>query len=138
MTIAAIREKRAAKVAEARSLLSAETLTDEQKTKFDALKTEITALEADEARALFVDDLERRSQGAPVDNSHNALMGRVDVLGVMRAQMEGRSLTGAAAEYHTEAERRTGRSPGQGLCLAVAWRRERWKGWLSRKGDYYG
>ena len=42
MTIAAIREKRAAKVAEARSLLSAETLTDEQKTKFDALKTEIT------------------------------------------------------------------------------------------------
>ncbi|WP_217702049.1 hypothetical protein, partial [Salmonella enterica] len=36
------------------------------------------------------------------------------------------------------AERRTGRSPGQGLCLAVAWRRERWKGWLCREGDYYG
>ncbi|HFM1217250.1 TPA: hypothetical protein ACG6J7_003179, partial [Escherichia coli] len=36
------------------------------------------------------------------------------------------------------AERRTGRSPGQGLCVAVAWRRERWKGWLCRKGDYYG
>jgi len=36
------------------------------------------------------------------------------------------------------AERRTARSPGQGLCLAVAWRREWWKGWLSRTGDYYG
>ncbi|MGU4998839.1 hypothetical protein MAX88_23695, partial [Escherichia coli] len=32
------------------------------------------------------------------------------------------------------AERRPARSPGQGLCLAVAWCWELWKGWLSRKG----
>lgn len=108
MTLNEIRELRAQKVAEARALTEG-GMTPEKAAAFDKLKAEITALEADESRALFVDDLERRSQGAPVDTSHNALMGRVDVLGVMRAQMEGRSLAGAAAEYHQEAERRTGR-----------------------------
>ena len=108
MTLNEIRELRARKVAEARALTEG-GMTPEKAAAFDKLKAEITALEADEARAVFVDDLERRSQGTPVDTSHNALMGRVDVLGVMRAQMEGRSLAGAAAEYHQEAERRTGR-----------------------------
>ena len=111
MTIAAIREKRAAKVAEARSLLSAETLTDEQKTKFDALKTEITALEADEARAQFVDDLERRTQGQPVDKSRTELESRINLMDAINAQVENRSVTGALAEYQQEYERITGQKP---------------------------
>lgn len=109
MQLAAIRESRAAKVAEARALLETENLSAEGKTKFDALKAEITSLEADEARAQFMADMERRSVGEPVDKSMTALESRVQLLDVLRAQMEGRALTGAAAEYHAEAERRTGR-----------------------------
>lgn len=119
MQLAAIREARAAKVAEARSLVSGDTLTPEQKTAFDKLKGEITALEADEQRAQFMADLERRTDGEPVDRSRQALESRVSVLDVLRAGMEGRSLTGAAAEYHQEAERRTGRK-AQGFFVPMA------------------
>ena len=71
-----IREARAAKVAEARSLLaSTPQLNAEGQAKFDKLKSEITALEADEQRAQFIEDAERRSLGAPVDKARNELEG---------------------------------------------------------------
>ena len=57
MQLHEIREARAAKVAEARTLLaSMPTLTPEGQTKFDAIKAEIVSLEGQEARAQFVDD----------------------------------------------------------------------------------
>lgn len=106
-TIAAIREARAAKVTEARALVSGDALTPEGKTRFDALKAEITALEADEQRAQYVEDLERRSLGT-VDKAHAGLKNEVSLLEAIRSQVEGRAATGAVAEYSAEVERRTG------------------------------
>ena len=101
-----IREARAQKVAEARSLLaSSPTLNAEGQAKFDKLKGEITALEADEQRAQFVEDAERRALGAPVDKARNELEGQVNVLDAIAAQIENRSVTGALAEFQAEAKR---------------------------------
>ena len=55
MQLHQIREQRAARVQEARSLLaSMPTLTPEAQTKFDAIKAEIVNLEGQEARAHFI------------------------------------------------------------------------------------
>lgn len=124
MNLQAIREKRAAKIQEARALADkAQTesrqMTPEEIAAFDKIKAEILALEQEEARAQFLSDMERRSQGGPVvDRSHAALVGRVNVLDVLRAGIEGRSLSGAAAEYHAEAERRSGRK-AQGFFVPL-------------------
>lgn len=115
MSLAQIRETRAAKVADMRRLLSvAETekrsLNANEQTQFDGLKTEITGLEQSEARTLFLEDAERRSMGTPVGDKHATSLERsVNVVEVIRAKMEGRSLDGAALEYQQETERRTGR-----------------------------
>ena len=106
MQLHQIREARAAKVNEARSLLaSMPTLTPEAQTKFDAIKAEIVNLEGQEARAQFVEDAERRSMGTPVHKSEAALEGRVNVLDAIAAQIENRSVTGALAEFQAEAKR---------------------------------
>ena len=108
MQLHQIREARAAKVAEARSLLASvngANLTPEQQTKFDAIKGEITALEGQEARAQFLEDAERRSLGAPVDKARNELEGQVNVLDAIACQIENRSASGALAEFQAEAKR---------------------------------
>ena len=106
MQLHQIREARAAKVAEARSLLaSTPQLNAEGQAKFDKLKSEITALEADEQRAEFLETAERRSLGTPVHKSEAALEGRVNVLDAIAAQIENRSVTGALAEFQAEAKR---------------------------------
>ena len=74
----------------------------------------------EEARAQFLEDAERRSLGTPVgDKSLNALHGQVNVVEVIRSQMEGHSLSGAALESHQESERRTGRK-AQGVFIPLA------------------
>jgi HK97 family phage major capsid protein len=110
MQLHEIREARAAKVSEARSLVSGDTaLTPEQKTRFDKLKAEITSLEADEQRAVFVEDMERRAvSGQTADRSQAALKNEVSLLEAIRCQLEGRAATGAVAEYSAEVEKRTG------------------------------
>ena len=124
MNLAAIREARAAKVANMRQMLTlAESekraLNAQEQTAFDGLKVEITTLEQQEARAQFLEDAERRSLGTPVgDKSLNALHREVNVLDVIRAQMEGRALSGAALESHQESERRTGRK-AQGVFVPL-------------------
>jgi len=128
MKLHEIREARAAKVAEARALLDAnKVLTADQQAAFDKLKAEIQVLEADEQRQAFVDEMERRAAGDPVNpggDGLQALESRVSLLDVLRGQMEGRALTGAAAEYSQEAERRTGRkAQGAFVPLAVLERR---------------
>lgn len=106
-----LREARAAKVSEARALVSGDTLTPEGKTRFDALKAEITALEADEARAQYVDDMERRSLGT-TDKPRAELEGRISVMDAIAAHAENRSLTGALAEFNAEQKRQGVQSQG--------------------------
>lgn len=123
MNLHTIREQRAAKVQEMRSLLAkAESekrnLTQPEQAGFDKLKGEITALEADEQRANFLAEAERRQMGTPVDRPLAELQSQINVADVIRSQMEGRALSGAAAEYHKEAERRTGRA-AQGVFLPL-------------------
>lgn len=125
MNLHSIREARTGKVAEMRALLNtAETekrnLNDGEKAKFDALKSEITDLESQEQRAAFLAEAERRQMGEPVgDKSMANLEQRVSVLDVIRAQMEGRAVSGAAAEYTAETERRTGRK-AQGAFVPLS------------------
>ena len=127
MNLQAIREQRAGHVAEMRNILAKaegekRSLTADEQTKFDALKASIEKAEADEARASFLVEAERRMMGTPAgggDRSFADLQGRVQVLDVIRAQMEGRSLDGAAREYHAETERRTGRK-AQGVFVPMA------------------
>ncbi len=117
MTLAEIRQRKAAKVAEQRAMLAkAQTenrnLNADESAKFDALKVEITELEQAEHRQQFVDEQERRAAGVTVVNGNGTadnfatLESRVLLLDVLRAGMEGRALSGAAAEYAQEAERR--------------------------------
>lgn len=71
MNLSAIREQRAGKVGEMRALLSKaeadkRSLNSDEQGAFDALKSAVTDLEGQEARALFLTEAERRMQGAPV------------------------------------------------------------------------
>lgn len=86
-------------------LASTPQLNAEGQAKFDKLKSEITALEADEQRAAFVEDMERKSLGAPVDKARNELEGRISVVDAIAAHAEQRSLSGALAEYNAEQKR---------------------------------
>lgn len=113
-----LREARALKVTEARALLDGnKELSAEQQTKFDALKAEITRLEADEARAQFLEDMERRT--APTDNKQREFESGINVLDAIRAQVENRSVTGALAEFQQEAKRQ-GIEPKKGGLLVPA------------------
>ena len=127
-TLSAIREAKAAKVAEARNIVAkAETekrsLSAEESANFDKAKADIEALEAEETRAQFLADQERRSAGVTVHggggDNYERLGSQVSVLSVIRAQMEGRALSGAEAEWHAETERRTGRK-AQGVFVPMA------------------
>jgi HK97 family phage major capsid protein len=128
MTLQEIRERRAAKTAEARAIVAkAESekrqLSAEESTNFDKLKSEITDLDAAEQRAQFLADAEPRMVGVTVagngGDTSAQLESQVSDQDVLRAGMEGRALTGAAAEYHAETERRTGRK-AQGIFVPMS------------------
>ena len=109
-----LKEQRALAVAEMRAMVEKaqaekRNLSGDEAARFESLKTKITDLEGQEARASFLADAERRMIGTPVDKAQADLESNVSLLEVLRAGMEGRSLTGAAAEYSKETERRTGR-----------------------------
>lgn len=129
MNLHQIREQRAVKVTEMRGILAKaeiekRNLNADEQSKFDALKTDITALEGQEQRAAFLAEAERRMQGAPVDRQQVDLESRVSLLEVLQAGLEGRSLTGAALEYSQETERRTGRkAAGMFVPLSLLERR---------------
>ena len=110
MSLAQIRESRAAKVGNMRNLLATaesekRSLNAGEQTQFDSLKTEITGLEAQEARAQFLEDAERRSLGTPVDKPTAALESRISLVDAINAQVENRSLNGALAEFNQEQKR---------------------------------
>jgi HK97 family phage major capsid protein len=125
MNLQAIREQRAGLVADMRAMLAkAESEKrslsgDEQKT-FDDLKSKITGLEEQEARAQFLIEAERRMTGQPTgDRKFADLQSQVSILEVIRCQMEGRALSGAAAEFSRETELRTGRK-AEGAFVPMA------------------
>ncbi|MFV0284450.1 MAG: phage major capsid protein [Castellaniella sp.] len=106
MKLHEIRESRAAKVQEARALLDGnKILSTEQQARFDALKGEIQSLEQQEARQQFVDDMERRAAGEPVDRGMADLESRVTLTEAIMAQVENRATTGALAEFNAEQAR---------------------------------
>lgn len=127
MKITEIRERRAAAVAKARAIIAkAETenrqLTADESKEFDTIKAEITDLEAQEQRAQFIDDAERRSVARPVDGGRDTLdtlEQRASLLSVIRAGTEGRTLTGADAELHAELERRHGAPKHGGILVPL-------------------
>ena len=125
MNLASIRETRAAKVSDMRKLLTTaesekRSLNAAEQTAFDGIKTQVQDLEAQEGRAQFMEEAERRALGSPVGDKHaTSLERQVNVVEVLRSQMEGRALSGAAAEYSQETERRTGRKP-QGVFVPIS------------------
>lgn len=125
MTLKAVRERKAAKTTDARALLAKaegenRQLTADESAKFDTLKAEITDLEAQETRAQFLDDAERRQSGTVVHGDRSGdLEQRVSLLSVLRAGMEGRALTGAEAEMHAELERRHGTPKHGGILVPL-------------------
>ena len=120
-----LREARALKVTEMRVMLAKaeqekRSLSADETARFDALKGEVQTLESDEQRAQFMADMERRQAGDPVaDKPAAQLEQRVSLLKVLQSAMEGRSLTGAEAEYAAETERRTGRK-AQGVFVPAS------------------
>lgn len=128
MTLKTIRERKAAKTTEARTLLAKaeaenrQLTADEAKT-FDGLKAEIESLEAQEARAQFLDEAERRQTGTVIagtgERQLEQLESRVSLLKIVQAAVEGRALDGAEAEYNAEIARRNGR-PAQGIYMPMA------------------
>jgi HK97 family phage major capsid protein len=127
MILNAIREQRATAVSAMRAILAKaeadkRSLSADEQTNFDKLKAEVTDLEGQEARAQFLADAERRMQGQPADGEHRdraGMEGRVSLLRLLQAQTEQRALTGAEAEFHAEAERRTGRK-AQGTFVPMS------------------
>lgn len=122
MKIAEIRAAKAAKIAAARAILSAaerenRQLTVEQSQQFAAIQSEVTEIEAAEQRQQFIDDAERRTTDIAEVRSGDPQVGLLDVL---RAGMEGRSLSGAAAEMHAELERRHGKAKHGGILVPLS------------------
>ncbi len=105
-----LREARALKVTEMRAVLAKaegekRQLSADETAAFDKLKGEIQGLEAQEQRAQFLEDAERRSLGQPADKQRAAMEGAVNVTDAIRAQIEQRAVTGALAEFQQEAKR---------------------------------
>lgn len=116
-TLSTIREERAARVAEARSIAdkaqaAGRQLTPEEVAAFDSIKKIITDLEAEEARAVFLADVERRSAGVIITSggadSLANLESRVSLVEAINCQIEGRSARGATGEYAQEVAKRSG------------------------------
>lgn len=86
------------------------SLSGDEISKFDLLKTKVTDLEGQEARAGFLMDAERRMIGQPVtDKALANLESRISLVDAINTQVEQRGLSGALAEYAAEHERVTGR-----------------------------
>lgn len=129
MTLQEVRQRKAARTAEARAIVAkAETekrqLTAEESANFATIRADIESLEQDEQRQQFLDDAERRAAGVTVIAGNGgdtiaALESRVSLMRVLQAGVEGRALSGAELEYAQETERRTGRK-AQGVFVPMS------------------
>src|SRR5690606_21078426 len=128
MNLKSIREAKANKTAEARTILAKaegenRNLTAEEAAKVDGQKAEIEALESKEARQQSHEQTEQRLSGTVVagerGNDLEQLESRVSLQRILQAGMEGRALDGAEAEYNREMERRNGRK-AQGFYVPMS------------------
>jgi len=88
-------------------------LSPEQATKFDGLKDQAKALETRMERQAFIDEMDRRAAGSPVDGSgDNRLESQLDQFSLRKALAGAAGLKvddGREREISTELERRSGR-----------------------------
>lgn len=128
MNIAAIRESRAAKVADMRRLLSTaesekRVLNSAEQTAFDKIKTEVQDLEGQEQRASFLEDAERRAIGAPVagaDKNFDAECRAFSMTRAIAAQLPNSTVdAGREREVSQELARRSGRK-FEGIAVPMA------------------
>ncbi len=125
MRLHEIKEKRAALVTEMRGILStagSNALSADAQTKFDGLKTQVTDLEGQEARAQFLDDAERRSMGTPAgnDKDFDAECRSFSLTRAIAAQLPNSTLdAGHEREISQELARRSGRS-FEGIAVPVS------------------
>ncbi len=128
MNLHQLREQRSKTVASMKAIVdtaaaAGRDLTADESKQFDTLKAEERSVSDKIDRAEYLAEIERRSGGQPINDDHDGdfdkLAGRVSVMNVLRAQMEGRSLDGAEAEYTREAERRSGRK-AEGAFIPMA------------------
>lgn len=114
MNLHQLREQRSTKVSQMKTIVdtaaeAGRDLSADEAKQFDSLKAEERALSASIERHEHLASLEVRTAAPVGKDTADNLEGRVSLLSVLRAGTEGRSLTGAEAEYHQETERRTGR-----------------------------
>ena len=122
MKLHELKEKRAAVVGEMRSMLTAadkRSLTADEQTKFDGLKSQVTDLEGQEARAEFLEAAERRALGQVADKPLAELESRISLVDAINCQIEQRAVSGALAEFAKEHERRTGQK-AQGVAVPMS------------------
>ncbi|MFV2950271.1 phage major capsid protein, partial [Pseudomonas japonica] len=124
MKLHELREKRTAAVEGMRKLVDTASaagrdLTADESTKFETFRTEERSLADQITRHEHLADLEKRTAAPAATDTPEHLEKRVSVVRVLRAQMEGRTLDGAEAEYAKEAERRTGRK-AEGVFVPFA------------------
>lgn len=119
MNLSSIRETRATKVADMRAMLAKADadkrgLDAAEQTRFDALKAEITGLEEQESRAVFLADAERRMQGQPAgtgDKNFDAECRAFSLVKAIAAQLPNATVdAGREREVSQELARRSGRA----------------------------
>jgi HK97 family phage major capsid protein len=127
MNLNSIREKRATIVAEMRNLLSAaesgkRSLTADEQSKFDTLKTAVTDLEGQETRAQFLADAERRMQGQPAgtgDRNFDLECRAFSLTRAIASQLPNSTVdAGREREVSQELSRRSGRA-FEGLAVPM-------------------
>lgn len=126
MKLKDIRENRAAKVANMRALVEAadkenRSLSDDEQKQFDGFKAEVTDLEAQEQRASYLAEAERRMTGERVtenDGDFDAECRAFSLSKAIASQMQGNVGDGREREVSAELQRRAGR-PFQGIAVPL-------------------
>ena len=123
MRLHEIKEKRAALVTEMRGILAnaGEKLSAEAQTKFDGMKSEVTDLEGQEARAQFLENEEKRSMGQPAgnDKDFDTECRAFSLTKAIAAQLPNSTVdAGREREISQELARRSGRS-FEGIAVPV-------------------
>lgn len=101
-------ESRAAKVEALESLIeksAGRSLSADEAAQFDALEAEITQLDDDISRAKSAEEIIKRRAKQATKTPEEKIMDRHSMTAAINALKNGRSLTGAEAEIHQEAER---------------------------------
>ena len=119
MNLNHIRESRSAAVAEMRGLLKKaesekRSLSEDESTKFDTLKSKVSDLEGQEARAQFLADQERAMQGQAVsgsgDKNFDTECRKFSITRAIASRMDADVDAGREREISQEIARRTGRN----------------------------